>query len=111
MGETAARRQAGPEFQLGAGAPPKRARKTGGGPVELVGLVPMSRKVYTSFSIDEVHRTALETHAWARKQGGITNKFDLSTVLRDVLDFWMANEEEVGAWLKKRNNKAAQGKR
>ena len=111
MGETAARRQAGPEFQLGAGAPAKRARKTGAGAVELIGLVPMSKKVYTSFSIAEEHRTALETHAWARKQGGITTKFDLSTVLRDVLDYWMANEEEVGAWLSKRNRNTSQGKR
>jgi hypothetical protein len=103
VGAAAAKRATEPDFILGStGARAKRARKEAA-PADGAELEPMPAKIYTSFSIADRHRKALDNHAWERKQLGYTNKFDLSAVLRDALDFWLDHEKEARAWVARRN--------
>jgi hypothetical protein len=109
VGENAAKRAAEPDFILpAAGA---RAKRAGHRPpaVPSGDLEPMVNKVYTNFSIAPQHRQALQRHARHRQDVGFTNKYDLSSVLRDWIDYCLDNEKEVGAWIARRYK--AQGKR
>lgn len=110
VGALAARRADEPDFMMGTqGAPAKRARSKADA-AAMNDMQPMARKVYTNFSISEGHREYLEDVAWHRKRKRLTNKFDMSGVLRDFIDYCMANEKEVGAWIA-RQQQRQQGKR
>jgi hypothetical protein len=111
VGEMAAKRAGEPEFLMGgSAAPAKRSGKKGAASADaMADMQPMARKVYTNFSISEGHREYLEDLAWHRKRKRLTNKFDMSGVLRDFIDYCMANEKEVGAWIARQHK--SQGNR
>jgi hypothetical protein len=70
-----------------------------------LGLAPRStRKEYVTFAITTGQRDAIQRHAMARMEMGFTHKIELSAVLRDVLDHWLAHEKEVNVWISKTYN-------
>ena len=108
VGALAARRAGEPEFVMGGpAAPAKRAGKKTVDAGE--DLEPLPAKYYTNVSLFEYHREALERHAWERKRKRFTRKYDLGAVIRDVLDYWLDHEKEVGAYIARKHK--AQGKR
>ncbi len=46
--------------------------------------------IHTSMHVAEAQLLALRTEAFARVQAGSTKRLDVSAVLRDVIDYWVA---------------------
>lgn len=107
VGELAAKRAGEPEFLMGGSAAP--AKRAGKKAADGEDLEPMPLKHYTNLSLFAHHRDALERYAWDRKRKRFTTKYDLGAVVRDVLDYWLEHEKEVGAWIARKHR--SQGNR
>jgi hypothetical protein len=103
ISEHAARRAGEADFIIGGqGAKAKRARRQREAEPEPA-TQKLARKVYMNVAIFDYQRKWLDRKAFERFDTGQAIRFELSIVLRDLLDYCRSNEKEVTAWIAKQN--------
>lgn len=87
-------------FTMVAGVRPKRRPRAGSASAPMPRTTPDdNKKIYTSVAITVGQRECMREEAARRCQLGLASRNDVAAVLRDILDFYVHNREEVQHWV------------
>jgi hypothetical protein len=100
VNELASRRTNEAAFTPARSARPKRSAGTKDGVAPHP--MPAPSVAWTTFAVTPAQRDELRRIAAYRQATHQKNRNDVSAVLRDVLDFWLAHQADFDKWLAKR---------